>query len=158
MIRLKWQYNLLLVYSFSIYYLLFQNQNGFSWDSFADSSFGYAPAQEIIMDISFEEAVRGMQFFEKNVKRRNSGAQKSTFVNMIEDCIKCDGSGTEPGYKKAGFRHFPSQFYYLPFPDSWEPSTFFLFSYFPSILFWEVVGDHKRPILSFCMIKIFVLA
>ncbi|PAV60437.1 hypothetical protein WR25_10574, partial [Diploscapter pachys] len=79
------------------------NQNGFNWDSFADSSFGYAPAQEIIMDISFEEAVRGMHFFrEKTCKEtRNSGAQKSTFVNMIEDCIKCDGNGTEPGYKKV---------------------------------------------------------
>ncbi|CAB3402900.1 unnamed protein product [Caenorhabditis bovis] len=60
---------------------------GFSWDNFTDSSFGHSAAQEMIMDISFEEAVRG--------------ASKNVYVNVVEDCLKCHGTQVEPGFKKT---------------------------------------------------------
>ncbi|CAI2349405.1 unnamed protein product [Caenorhabditis sp. 36 PRJEB53466] len=60
---------------------------GFNFDNFAQSSFGHSAAQEMVMDISFEEAVRG--------------ATKNVFVNVVEDCLKCHGSQVEPGFKKT---------------------------------------------------------
>ncbi|KJH41112.1 DnaJ region [Dictyocaulus viviparus] len=35
----------------------FGGDGGFNWDSFAESQFGHSQAQEIVMDLSFEEAV-----------------------------------------------------------------------------------------------------
>ncbi|KAK6029957.1 DnaJ central domain protein, partial [Ostertagia ostertagi] len=64
------------------------NKDGaFNWDSYADSQFGHSHAQEMVMDISFEEAVRG--------------TQKNIFVNVVEDCPRCKGTQVEPGYKKV---------------------------------------------------------
>ncbi|CAL2038467.1 unnamed protein product [Caenorhabditis brenneri] len=60
---------------------------GFNFDNFAQSAFGHAAAQEMVMDISFEEAVRG--------------ATKNVFVNVVEDCLKCHGTQVEPGTKKV---------------------------------------------------------
>ncbi|CAD6192765.1 unnamed protein product [Caenorhabditis auriculariae] len=60
---------------------------GFNWDNFADSSYGHAAAQEMIMDISFEDAVRG--------------ATKNVYVNVVEDCMTCHGTQVQPGYKKT---------------------------------------------------------
>ncbi|CAI5445879.1 unnamed protein product [Caenorhabditis angaria] len=60
---------------------------GFNWDNFADSQFGHSAAQEMVMDLSFEEAVRG--------------ATKTVNVNVVEDCLKCHGTQVEPGYKKT---------------------------------------------------------
>ncbi|CAO4371903.1 unnamed protein product [Caenorhabditis nigoni] len=60
---------------------------GFNFDNFAQSAFGHSAAQEMVMDISFEEAVRG--------------ATKNVFVNVVEDCLKCHGSQVEPGFKKT---------------------------------------------------------
>uniref|UniRef100_A0AC34R3W8 Uncharacterized protein n=1 Tax=Panagrolaimus sp. JU765 TaxID=591449 RepID=A0AC34R3W8_9BILA len=54
---------------------------------FAESAAGFAASQEIPVNLSFEEAARG--------------ASKTISYNSIEDCIKCRGSGTEPGYKKV---------------------------------------------------------
>ncbi|KHJ92897.1 DnaJ domain protein [Oesophagostomum dentatum] len=65
----------------------FGRDGGFNWDSFADSQFGHSHAQEMVMDISFEEAVRG--------------TQKNIFVNVVEDCPRCKGTQVEPGYKKV---------------------------------------------------------
>ncbi|WKX99669.1 hypothetical protein Q1695_014498 [Nippostrongylus brasiliensis] len=65
----------------------FGGDGGFNWDAFADSQFGHSQAQEMVMDISFEEAVRG--------------AQKNIFVNVVEDCPRCRGTQVEPGYKKV---------------------------------------------------------
>lgn len=65
----------------------FGGDGGFNWDSFADSQFGHSQAQEMVMDISFEEAVRG--------------TQKNIFVNVVEDCPRCRGTQVEPGYKKV---------------------------------------------------------
>ncbi|CAJ0597887.1 unnamed protein product [Cylicocyclus nassatus] len=65
----------------------FGSGGGFNWDTFADSQFGHSHAQEMVMDISFEEAVRG--------------AQKNVFVNVVEDCPRCKGTQVEPGYKKV---------------------------------------------------------
>ncbi|KAK6741842.1 hypothetical protein RB195_009610 [Necator americanus] len=65
----------------------FGRDGGFNWDSFADSQFGHSHAQEMVMDISFEEAVRG--------------TQKNIYVNVVEDCLRCKGTQVEPGYKKV---------------------------------------------------------
>uniref|UniRef100_A0A158P7S8 CR-type domain-containing protein n=1 Tax=Angiostrongylus cantonensis TaxID=6313 RepID=A0A158P7S8_ANGCA len=65
----------------------FGGDAGFNWDSFAENQFGHSHAQEMVVDISFEEAVRG--------------AQKNIFVNVVEDCTRCKGSQVEPGYKKV---------------------------------------------------------
>ncbi|CCD62136.1 DnaJ homolog dnj-10 [Caenorhabditis elegans] len=60
---------------------------GFNFDNFAQSAFGHSAAQEMVMDISFEEAVRG--------------ATKNVSVNVVEDCLKCHGTQVEPGHKKT---------------------------------------------------------
>uniref|UniRef100_A0A8R1HVG0 Uncharacterized protein n=1 Tax=Caenorhabditis japonica TaxID=281687 RepID=A0A8R1HVG0_CAEJA len=60
---------------------------GFNFDNFAQSAFGHSAAQEMVMDISFEEAVRG--------------STKNVFVNVVEDCLKCHGTQVEPGHKKT---------------------------------------------------------
>ncbi|KAJ1369703.1 DnaJ dnj-10 [Parelaphostrongylus tenuis] len=65
----------------------FGGDGGFNWDSFAENQFGHSHAQEMVVDISFEEAVRG--------------AQKNIYVNVVEDCPRCKGTQVEPGYKKA---------------------------------------------------------
>ncbi|VDM66961.1 unnamed protein product, partial [Strongylus vulgaris] len=77
----------LLRYSVCSSYFSFLKEGGFDWDSFADSQFGHSHAQEMVMDISFEEAVRG--------------AQKNVFVNVVEDCPRCKGTQVEPGFKKV---------------------------------------------------------
>ncbi|EFP06306.1 CRE-DNJ-10 protein [Caenorhabditis remanei] len=60
---------------------------GFNFDNFAQSTFGHSAAQEMVMDITFEEAVRG--------------ATKNVSVNVVEDCLKCHGTQVEPGFKKT---------------------------------------------------------
>uniref|UniRef100_W6NCB8 Heat shock protein DnaJ and Chaperone DnaJ domain containing protein n=1 Tax=Haemonchus contortus TaxID=6289 RepID=W6NCB8_HAECO len=65
----------------------FGGDGTFNWDSFADSQFGHSHAQEMVMDLSFEEAVRG--------------TQKNIFVNVVEDCPRCRGTQVEPGFKKV---------------------------------------------------------
>ncbi|XP_017073057.1 protein tumorous imaginal discs, mitochondrial isoform X3 [Drosophila eugracilis] len=56
-----------------------------SFDDFADSKFGYGQAQEMVMDLSFAQAARGVN--------------KDVNVNVVDQCPKCAGSKCEPGTK-----------------------------------------------------------
>lgn len=55
--------------------------------AFAESVDGFGASQEILVNLSFEEAARG--------------AVKNVTYNSIDNCIKCRGSGVELGYKKV---------------------------------------------------------
>ncbi|XP_064607714.1 protein tumorous imaginal discs, mitochondrial-like isoform X3 [Liolophura sinensis] len=60
------------------------NMSGFSEDQdYAESKFGFAPASEIMMDLTFQEAARGVN--------------KEINVNVKDICPKCDGKKAEPG-------------------------------------------------------------
>ncbi|XP_034479555.1 protein tumorous imaginal discs, mitochondrial isoform X2 [Drosophila innubila] len=56
-----------------------------SFDDFADSKFGFGQAQELVMDLSFAQAARGVN--------------KDVNVNVVDQCPKCAGSKCEPGTK-----------------------------------------------------------
>ncbi|XP_039954596.1 protein tumorous imaginal discs, mitochondrial isoform X1 [Bactrocera tryoni] len=56
-----------------------------SFDDFADSKFGFGAAQEIVMDLTFAQAARGVN--------------KDVNVNVVDTCAKCNGSKCEPGTK-----------------------------------------------------------
>ncbi|XP_050098062.1 protein tumorous imaginal discs, mitochondrial-like isoform X1 [Anopheles aquasalis] len=58
-------------------------QSGF--DDFSDSKFGFGGAQEIIMNLTFAQAARGVN--------------KDIDVNVVDTCQKCSGSRCEPGTK-----------------------------------------------------------
>ncbi|KAH8275560.1 hypothetical protein KR026_010582, partial [Drosophila bipectinata] len=56
-----------------------------SFDDFADSKFGFGQAQEMVMDLSFAQAARGVN--------------KDVNVNVVDQCPKCAGTKCEPGTK-----------------------------------------------------------
>ncbi|KAH8372215.1 hypothetical protein KR093_010609 [Drosophila rubida] len=56
-----------------------------SFDDFADSKFGFGQAQELVMDLSFAQAARGVN--------------KDVNINVVDQCPKCAGSKCEPGTK-----------------------------------------------------------
>ncbi|XP_017123488.1 protein tumorous imaginal discs, mitochondrial isoform X3 [Drosophila elegans] len=56
-----------------------------SFDDFADSKFGFGQAQEMVMDLTFAQAARGIN--------------KDVNVNVVDQCPKCAGSKCEPGTK-----------------------------------------------------------
>ncbi|XP_037713199.1 protein tumorous imaginal discs, mitochondrial isoform X2 [Drosophila subpulchrella] len=56
-----------------------------SFDDFADSKFGFGQAQEMVMDLTFAQAARGVN--------------KDVNVNVVDQCPKCAGSKCEPGTK-----------------------------------------------------------
>lgn len=60
---------------------------GGGFEDFAESKYGFGSAQEVIMNLSFSQAARGVN--------------KDIEVNMIDTCLKCSGSrcelGTKPG-------------------------------------------------------------
>ncbi|XP_049291523.1 protein tumorous imaginal discs, mitochondrial isoform X1 [Anopheles funestus] len=58
-------------------------QSGF--DDFSDSKFGFGGAQEVMMNLTFAQAARGIN--------------KDIDVNVIDTCPKCTGSRCEPGTK-----------------------------------------------------------
>uniref|UniRef100_A0A146LZ74 DnaJ homolog l(2)tid, mitochondrial n=1 Tax=Lygus hesperus TaxID=30085 RepID=A0A146LZ74_LYGHE len=60
---------------------------GFStgFDDFAESRFGHGAAEEILMKLTFSQAVRGVS--------------KEIYVNVVETCPKCQGRRCEPGTK-----------------------------------------------------------
>lgn len=63
-------------------------KGGINWNmNFAESQFGSGATEELVLDLSFEEAVRG--------------TTKTVNVRVVEDCFKCKGSAVEPGYKKV---------------------------------------------------------
>jgi DnaJ family protein A protein 3 len=58
---------------------------GFEEADFSESKFGFGGAQEVIMSLSFSQAARGVN--------------KDIDVNVIDTCLKCNGSRCEPGTK-----------------------------------------------------------
>ncbi|KRG03920.1 protein tumorous imaginal discs, mitochondrial isoform X2 [Drosophila mojavensis] len=56
-----------------------------NFDDFADSKFGFGQAQELVMDLTFAQAARGIN--------------KDVNVNVVDQCPKCAGSKCEPGTK-----------------------------------------------------------
>ncbi|KAJ8297929.1 hypothetical protein KUTeg_024460 [Tegillarca granosa] len=56
-----------------------------NFNDFEESKYGFAPAQEIILDLTFTEAARGVN--------------KEVYVNVKDDCPKCGGKKAEPGTK-----------------------------------------------------------
>uniref|UniRef100_A0A182MX04 DnaJ homolog l(2)tid, mitochondrial n=1 Tax=Anopheles culicifacies TaxID=139723 RepID=A0A182MX04_9DIPT len=58
-------------------------QSGF--DDFSDSKFGFGGAQEVMMNLTFAQAARGVN--------------KDIDVNVVDTCPKCMGSRCEPGTK-----------------------------------------------------------
>lgn len=61
----------------------FNRQAGF--DDFAESTFGFGGAQEVMMNLTFAQAARGVN--------------KDIDVNVVDTCPKCRGSRCEPGTK-----------------------------------------------------------
>ncbi|KAJ9590760.1 hypothetical protein L9F63_016276 [Diploptera punctata] len=55
------------------------------FEDFAESSFGFGAAQEVIMNLTFTQAAAGVN---KDIK-----------VNVVDTCPKCNGSRAEPGTK-----------------------------------------------------------
>ncbi|XP_053689859.1 protein tumorous imaginal discs, mitochondrial-like isoform X2 [Sabethes cyaneus] len=55
------------------------------FDDFADSRFGFGGAQEVMMNLTFAQAARGVN--------------KDIDVNVVDTCPKCQGSRCEPGTK-----------------------------------------------------------
>ncbi|KAF4531474.1 hypothetical protein B566_EDAN004246 [Ephemera danica] len=61
-------------------------RTGFSeHEDFAESTFGFGAAQEVIMNLTFAQAARGVN--------------KDVNVNIVDTCPKCNGSKAEPGTK-----------------------------------------------------------
>lgn len=61
-------------------------RTGFSsFDDFAENKFGFGEAQEAIMNLTFQQAARGVN--------------KDITVNVVDTCPKCRGSRCEPGSK-----------------------------------------------------------
>lgn len=56
-----------------------------SFEDFTDSKFGFGAAQEIVMNLTFAQAARGVN--------------KDVDVNVVDTCPKCQGSRCEPGTK-----------------------------------------------------------
>lgn len=58
-----------------------------NFDDFSDSQFGFGGAQEVIMNLTFAQAARGVN--------------KDVNLNVVDTCPKCTGSKCEPGTKPA---------------------------------------------------------
>ncbi|XP_075165078.1 dnaJ homolog l(2)tid, mitochondrial isoform X1 [Haematobia irritans] len=56
-----------------------------AFDDFAESQYGFGGAQEVVMDLSFAQAARGVN--------------KDINVNVVDTCPKCNGTKCEPGTK-----------------------------------------------------------
>uniref|UniRef100_A0A0N5AVZ1 Chaperone protein dnaJ 1, mitochondrial n=1 Tax=Syphacia muris TaxID=451379 RepID=A0A0N5AVZ1_9BILA len=56
-------------------------------DDYAETAHGYEASQQHVMNITFEEAARGVT--------------KNVTLNVVEDCPTCKGKGVQPGFKKV---------------------------------------------------------
>ncbi|GAB6023935.1 Protein tumorous imaginal discs, mitochondrial, variant 2 [Chamberlinius hualienensis] len=56
-------------------------------EDFSESPFGFGAAQEVIMNLTFQQAARGVN--------------KDISVNIVDTCPKCSGSRSEPGTKSV---------------------------------------------------------
>jgi DnaJ family protein A protein 3 len=70
-----------------IFRSMFGNLNIDPFGGFAESADGFAASQEVLINLSFEEAARG--------------AVKDVSYNSIENCNLCRGSGVQHGFKKV---------------------------------------------------------
>jgi DnaJ family protein A protein 3 len=59
----------------------------FANKGFAGSGDGFEAAQQVSINIAFEEAARGVR--------------KDLQLNVTDDCSKCEGRGVQPGFKKV---------------------------------------------------------
>lgn len=57
------------------------------FDDFSESQFGFGAAQEVVMNLTFAQAARGVN--------------KDINVNIVDTCPKCNGSRCEPGTKPS---------------------------------------------------------
>lgn len=55
------------------------------FDDFSESQYGFGGAQELVMNLTFAQAARGLS--------------KDIDVNVVDTCMKCGGSRCEPGTK-----------------------------------------------------------
>ncbi|KAL3094732.1 hypothetical protein niasHS_006027 [Heterodera schachtii] len=55
--------------------------------SFGETLHGFDAAQEVVVNVTFEEAARGVR--------------KEVRINVVDSCWKCNGSGVQPGFKKV---------------------------------------------------------
>ncbi|XP_064482314.1 protein tumorous imaginal discs, mitochondrial-like isoform X2 [Ornithodoros turicata] len=62
-------------------------RTGFSDFDFSESQFGFGGAQEVILQLTFQQAARGIN--------------KDVSVNVVDTCPRCSGSRCEPGSKAA---------------------------------------------------------
>lgn len=60
-------------------------RTGFSDFDFSESQFGFGGAQEVILNLTFQQAARGVN--------------KDVTVNVVDTCRRCQGSRSEPGTK-----------------------------------------------------------
>jgi DnaJ homolog subfamily A member 3 len=60
-------------------------RGGEGFNDFAESKYGFGGAQEMVMNLSFAQAARGVN--------------KDIDVNVVDTCQKCSGSRCEPGTK-----------------------------------------------------------
>jgi len=58
---------------------------GGGFEDFTDSKFGFGSAQEVMMNLTFAQAARGVN--------------KDIDVNVVDTCLKCAGARCEPGTK-----------------------------------------------------------
>ncbi|XP_014224185.1 protein tumorous imaginal discs, mitochondrial-like isoform X2 [Trichogramma pretiosum] len=61
------------------------------FDDFAESKYGFGAAQEVIMNLTFSQAARGVN--------------KDINLNVVDTCPKCKGSRSELGYKATKCHH-----------------------------------------------------
>ncbi|ESN98977.1 hypothetical protein HELRODRAFT_185044 [Helobdella robusta] len=66
--------------------------SGFNnFGDFAESNFGFAPASEVIMNLTFQQAARG--------------CNKEIDINVSDTCPRCAGQKVEPGTRKVKCHH-----------------------------------------------------
>ncbi|XP_012137225.1 dnaJ homolog l(2)tid, mitochondrial isoform X2 [Megachile rotundata] len=63
----------------------FQSSAFGDFEDFAESKFGFGAAQEVVMNLTFSQAARGVN--------------KEVQLNVLDTCPKCSGSRCEPGTK-----------------------------------------------------------
>ncbi|KAK8756701.1 hypothetical protein V5799_000596 [Amblyomma americanum] len=60
-------------------------RTGFSDFDFSESQFGFGGAQEVILNLTFQQAARGVN--------------KDVTINVVDTCRRCQGTRSEPGTK-----------------------------------------------------------
>ncbi|XP_012261563.1 protein tumorous imaginal discs, mitochondrial-like isoform X2 [Athalia rosae] len=69
----------------------FQSGNFTEYEDFAETNFGFGAAQEVIMNLTFSQAARGVN--------------KDVNINVVDTCPLCAGSRCSPGTKAVRCQH-----------------------------------------------------